>query len=300
MVSIAWKGEKPLVKGRTYQLKSGNFLCNAEVLQIKHPYELKKGGRLSVEHLYAGETGLVDLALSKDFTVQESGGCSSDICWLCEGDNKGGEFQIKHVLRRSTNVVWQETDVNRKNRADLKKQYPQTFWFTGLSGSGKSTLANELEKRLVVAGCHTMLLDGDNVRHGLCKNLGFKEVDRIENVRRVAEVAKLMNDAGLIVLAAFIAPYLSDRAVAKEIIGECFVEIHVSTPLEECERRDIKGLYAKARTGQIPNFTGVNAPYEVPDKPDVVIDTSVVDIDSAVDNLMQQFVSSNRDKYFEK
>ena len=154
-------------------------------------------------------------------------------------------------------------------------QKPLTLWFTGLSGSGKSALANELEKRLNIAGKYTMLLDGDNIRMGLNKNLGFEPEDRIENIRRIAEVARLMNDAGLIVLTAFISPFASDRQNAREIIGkENFIEIYVSTSLEECERRDVKGLYRKAREGKIPNFTGISSAYEVPERPEIVIDTS--------------------------
>ena len=168
-------------------------------------------------------------------------------------------------------------------------QTPVTLWFTGLSGSGKSTLANELEKRLCIAGKHTMLLDGDNVRMGLNKNLGFQEKDRIENIRRVAEVAKLMNDAGLIVLTSFISPYHRDRQNAKAIIGEeNFIEIYVSTPLEVCEERDVKGLYRKARNGEIPNFTGISSEYQIPEYPQITIDTSTCTLEEAVDYLMKE------------
>ncbi|WP_205690256.1 adenylyl-sulfate kinase [Chengkuizengella sediminis] len=197
---------------------------------------------------------------------------------------------IKHELCRSTNVVWQETDITREIRAQQKGQTPLTVWFTGLSGSGKSTLANEVEKRLVSIGLHTMLLDGDNVRHGLNKNLGFKESDRMENIRRIAEVAKLMNDAGVITLASFISPYESDRKNARAIIGKEYIEIFVSTPLEECEKRDVKGLYKKARTGEIPNFTGISSPYEIPENPEVQIDTSKYSIEEATDYVLKQII----------
>lgn len=167
---------------------------------------------------------------------------------------------IRHSLRRSDNLTWQETTIGRKERSEQKGQSPKTLWFTGLSGAGKTALANEIEKRLWKMGKHTMLLDGDNVRMGLNKNLGFKEQDRIENIRRVSEVAKLFNDAGLIVLASFISPFERDRENAREIIGrDDFIEIYVSTSLKECERRDVKGLYRKARAGEIPNFTGIGA-----------------------------------------
>ncbi|WP_345788497.1 adenylyl-sulfate kinase [Desulfosporosinus acidiphilus] len=197
---------------------------------------------------------------------------------------------MEHSLRRSTNVVWQNTDITREIRAQQKCQKPLTLWFTGLSGSGKSTLANEVEKGLVAMGKHTMLLDGDNVRHGLNKNLGFKEADRIENIRRIAEVAKLMNDAGIITLTAFISPYKDDRENARRIIGKEFVEIYVSTPLEECEKRDVKGLYKKARAGEIPNFTGISSPYEAPDNPDIEIDTSKFSIETAADIVIKHIL----------
>lgn len=167
------------------------------------------------------------------------------------------------------------------------EQTPVTIWFTGLSGAGKSTLANELEKRLNLMGRYTMLLDGDNVRMGLNKDLGFREKDRVENIRRISEVAKLMNDAGLIVLTSFISPYLADRENARDIIGkESFIEVYVSTPIEECERRDVKKLYQKAREGEIPNFTGVNSPYEAPVDPDIAIDTSNKSVDECVEEIL--------------
>jgi bifunctional enzyme CysN/CysC len=180
-------------------------------------------------------------------------------------------------------------DITREQRANQKGQTPKTIWFTGLSGAGKSTLANEVEKRLFLKGNHTMTLDGDNVRMGLNKNLGFKEADRIENIRRIAEVAKLMNDAGLIVITSFVSPYRRDRIKAKEIIGnENVVEVYVSTPIEECEKRDVKGLYSKARKGEIPNFTGVSSPYEKPVEPDIIIDTTGLTIEESVDKIMEK------------
>ena len=190
---------------------------------------------------------------------------------------------IEHSLRRAENIVWQNLDITREIRAGKMGQKPLTVWFTGLSGSGKSTLANELEKVLSAQGRYTMILDGDNVRMGLNKNLGFEEKDRIENIRRVAEAARLMNDAGLIVLASFISPYESDRLSARKIIGDSdFVEVYVSTPLEACEQRDVKGLYKKARNGTIPDFTGITSPYEIPENPDVIIDTSKYSLDESV------------------
>lgn len=178
-------------------------------------------------------------------------------------------------------------DITREMREGMLGQKAFTIWMTGLSGAGKSTLANQLEKRLFAMGRHTMLLDGDNVRMGLNKNLGFKEDDRIENIRRVAEVSKLMNDAGLIVLTSFISPYKMDRRNAKEIVGDSFVEIYVSTPLEECEKRDVKGLYKEARLGRIANFTGISSKYEEPENPDIVVDTSKHSIEECVEIILE-------------
>lgn len=171
-------------------------------------------------------------------------------------------------------ITWHTMDVTRERREEMLGQKAATIWLTGLSGSGKSTLANALERRLAAEGRHTMLLDGDNIRFGLNRDLGFSEQDRMENIRRIAEVAKLMNDAGLIVITSFISPYRQDRQMAREIIGERFIEVYVSTPLEECEKRDVKGLYRAARNGEIAEFTGITSAYEEPEQPEVRIDTS--------------------------
>lgn len=188
----------------------------------------------------------------------------------------------------TNNLVWQKTDITKEIREQSLNQKARTIWFTGLSGSGKSTLANAVEKRLVAMGKHTMLLDGDNVRMGLNKNLGFSDEDRVENIRRIAETAKLMNDAGLIVLTAFISPFRKDRRNANKIIGDDYIEIFVSTPLEECERRDIKGLYDKARRGVIKEFTGISSPYEQPEKPSITIDTTNYSLEESVDIIMNE------------
>lgn len=188
-----------------------------------------------------------------------------------------------HMDKTEKNLTWQNLDITRELREQRLKQTAVTVWMTGLSGAGKSTIANEVEKRLFAEGKHTMLLDGDNVRMGLNKNLGFGEADRVENIRRVAEVSKLINDAGIIVLASFISPFHQDRRNAKEIIGDRFIEVYVSTPLEECEKRDKKGLYKKAREGALSDFTGISSPYEIPQNPDIVVDTSLHSIEESVD-----------------
>ena len=192
---------------------------------------------------------------------------------------------MSHIVRQEYNISGTQRQAQMGHGALL-------VWFTGLSGSGKSTLANAVEQKLHAAGVHTYTLDGDNLRHGLNKNLGFGPKDRTENIRRIAEVAHLMLDAGLVVLSAFVSPYLKDRQAIKEVVGaEGFMEVFVDTPLEVCEQRDVKGLYAKARAGQIPDFTGISAPYEAPEKPDFRIDTSVTGLDESA-NLLSELIMS--------
>lgn len=191
-------------------------------------------------------------------------------------------------MQQNHHLTWQNTDISRAIREKQLGQRACTIWFTGLSGSGKSTLANALEKKLVQQGKHTMLLDGDNVRMGLNRNLAFSEADRIENIRRIAEVAKLMNDAGLIVLTAFISPFARDRRNAREIIGENFIEVYVNTPLEECARRDVKGLYAAAQSGAIENFTGISSPYEIPEHPEISINTTEQEVEASAELLLKK------------
>jgi bifunctional enzyme CysN/CysC len=198
---------------------------------------------------------------------------------------------IHFSLRRAQNVHWQATDVTREFHANLKNQKPAVLWFTGLSGAGKSTIANLVEKKLARMNRHTFLLDGDNVRHGLNKDLGFTEADRVENIRRVGEVAKLMTDAGLIVITAFISPFRSERRMVREMMapGE-FIEIHIDTPLAEAEARDVKGLYKKARSGQLKNFTGIDSPYEPPENAEIRIDTTAMSAEEAADIIVAKIV----------
>ena len=186
------------------------------------------------------------------------------------------------------NLTWHNMDIDRTLREQQMGQNACTIWMSGLSGAGKSTIANALEKRLYAMGKKTMLLDGDNVRMGLNSNLGFSDEDRVENIRRIAEVAKLMNAAGLIVITAFISPYRQDRRNAKKIIGEGFREVYVSTSIAECEKRDVKGLYKAAREGKIAHFTGITSPYEVPERPDVAVDTAEMDVEACVDHILNQ------------
>lgn len=195
---------------------------------------------------------------------------------------------IHFALRRSQNIHWQAVDINRDAHAALKTQQPKVVWFTGLSGSGKSTIANLVEKKLHAMGKHTFLLDGDNVRHGLNRDLGFTDADRVENIRRVGEVAKLMTDAGLIVLTAFISPFRSERRMVRDLMapGE-FIEVFVNTPLSVAEERDVKGLYKKARAGQLKNFTGIDSPYEAPEAPELIVDTVDLTPEEAADRVVE-------------
>ncbi|WP_331345127.1 adenylyl-sulfate kinase [Cellvibrio sp. UBA7661] len=191
-------------------------------------------------------------------------------------------------MRRSTNIRWQQLSIDKAARAQQKKQVPVCIWFTGLSGSGKSTIANLLEKRLHDFGKHTYLLDGDNIRHGLNRDLGFTEADRVENIRRIAEVAKLMVDAGLMVITSFISPFKAERQMARELFsaGE-FIEVFIDTPLAECEKRDVKGLYAKARRGELKNFTGIDSAYERPEHPELMFDTCLLSAEECVEKIIQ-------------
>jgi bifunctional enzyme CysN/CysC len=289
---ILWMDDAELVTGRGYLLKLGSKVVPATLMKIKYKIDINTGKHISADKLLKNELAVCDVSLAENivfdsFNNNKHLGSFILIDRITNMTSACGV--IEHALRRSTNVVWQDTDVTREIRAKQKLQRPVTIWFTGLSGSGKSTLANELEKRLVAMGKHTMLLDGDNVRHGLNKNLGFKPADRVENIRRIAEVAKLMNDAGIIVITSFISPYEEDRQSAREIIGEdCFMEIYVSTSVEECERRDVKGLYKKARAGDIPNFTGISAPYETPNAPFMKISTEMCSIEKTTDLVFQK------------
>lgn len=287
--TILWMDDDALVTGRNYLVKIGSRILPAMVMQIKYKIDINTGQHIAAEQLFKNELAACDISLAENmvFDSFKNNRSLGSLIFMDRVTNMTSACGvIEHDLRRSTNVVWQNTDITREIRARQKGQKPLTIWLTGLSGSGKSTLANELEKRLVAMGRHTMLLDGDNVRHGLNKNLGFKEADRVENIRRVAEVARLLNEAGLIVITSFISPYESDRENARSIIGDDFVEVFVSTPLQECEKRDVKGLYRKARTGEIPNFTGISSPYEKPKHPQIEIDTSQYSIEEATDKLL--------------
>ena len=292
VATILWMDDCKLMQGQNFWLKLGTKLIPATIMSIKYKIDINSTERIAASELKKNELASCEVILSENiayssFAKNRALGRFILIDRVTNMTSACGI--IKHSLRRSENVTWQNLDITREVRAKSLGQQPLTIWFTGLSGAGKSTLANGLEKILNAQAKHTMLLDGDNLRLGLNCNLGFREPDRVENIRRIAEVAKLMNDAGLIVIVACISPRLNDRERAKQIIGENnFVEIYVNTPLSVCEQRDVKGLYKKARNKEIPNFTGISSPYEEPLAADIVIDTSRKDIDESVNEILSK------------
>jgi bifunctional enzyme CysN/CysC len=276
--TVVWMSEEPMLRGRSYLMRIGPQLATATVAPLKHKVNVNSLEKVAATRLELNEIGVVDLELDRrvafePYTDSREGGGFVLIDRIT--NDTVGAGMIRFALRRSDNIGWQAIDVDKSARAQLKGQRPFVLWLTGLSGAGKSTIANLLETELHRRGLHTYLLDGDNVRHGLSKDLGFTDADRVENVRRVAEVARMMADAGLIVIVSFISPFRSERRMARALMddGE-FLEVFVDTPLEVAEQRDRKGLYAKARRGEILNFTGVDSPYEPPESPEVHLDTT--------------------------
>lgn len=288
--NILWVDDQKLFEGRSYIMKLASQTKLVSVMKIKHQIDIDTGKHISKRELSKNQLACVDISSSEplvfdSFDRHKEMGRFILIDRITNATAACGT--VCFPLRRGTNLTWQETDITRSLRANSLMQKPKTIWFTGLSGSGKSTIANRLEKELALMGMHTMLLDGDNVRLGINKDLGFNDYDRTENIRRVAEIAKLMNDAGLIVLTAFISPFDADREMARRIIGGgSYIEVYVSTPIEECEKRDVKGLYKKARSGEIPNFTGIDSPYEVPSNPMLEINAGEISVEEAVKSII--------------
>ena len=275
--NIVWFDEQGLLPGRSYILRTETDQTGATVTELKQRVNVNDLGREAAKSLELNEVGVCNLSTRAPIVFDpfsDNRGTGAFILIDRITNATVGAGMIQHALRRAENIHWQSLDVGKRARADLKNQRPAIFWFTGLSGSGKSTIANLLEKKLHVAGRHTYLLDGDNVRHGLNRDLGFTDADRVENIRRVAEVAKLMADAGLIIIVSFISPFKAERRMARELMaGGEFIEVFVDTPFEECARRDPKGLYARALKGEIKNFTGVDSPYEAPENPEIRLQT---------------------------
>ncbi|WP_332649010.1 adenylyl-sulfate kinase [Lysinibacillus sp. 54212] len=288
---ILWMDDTKLVPGKQYFVKIGTKIIPGTVLSIQHKVDINTGQHIQAEQIVKNELASCEIALSEkivfdSFERNEALGSFILIDRVTNMTSSCGV--ILQALHHAHNISWQNTDITREVRASQKGQSPVTLWFTGLSGSGKSTLSNEVEKRLVSLGYHTMLLDGDNVRLGLNKDLGFDEVGRVENIRRIAEVAKLMNDGGLITLTSFISPFEQDRSYAKRVIGDAYIEIYVSTPLQVCEERDVKGLYKRARAEEIQHFTGISSPYEAPRNPHIEIDTSDYSLEDATDYIVKE------------
>ena len=290
-ICILWMDDKKLVEGRNFLMKVGTKLVPATITKINYKIDVNTGSQVYAKAIFKNEIAFCEVTLGEKIVVDKfinNRELGSLILIDRVSNMTSACGQIAEIIDNEKNLTWHEMDVTKELRERQLSQKAFTVWMTGLSGSGKSTLANALEKRLFTLGKHTMLLDGDNIRMGLNKNLGFNEGDRVENIRRIAEVAKLMNDAGLIVITSFISPYSQDRQSAKEIIGDDFVEVYVSTPLDECERRDVKGLYKEARKGNIRSFTGISSPYEIPETPDVEIDTSGKKIEDCVNTIIDK------------
>jgi bifunctional enzyme CysN/CysC len=282
--------EHPLVAGRPYLMQLHTSCATATITAIKYKLDVREGSHLAARSLAMNDIGVVNLSIDRFLPFEPYDRCrrlGSFILVDRLTNQTVGAGMIDFSLRRAANIHWQAVDVNKSVRAAQKLQKPVCLWFTGLSASGKSTIANLLEKRMFVAGRHTYMLDGDNVRHGLNRDLGFTEPDRVENIRRVTEVARLMVDAGLVVLVSFISPYRAERNMARSRFepGE-FVEVFVDTPLEECERRDPKGLYAKARRGELKNFTGIDSGYEPPEAPEIHLDTMAYSVEQCVEQIL--------------
>jgi bifunctional enzyme CysN/CysC len=288
--TILGLSEHSIVSGRSYLFKIHTIQAMVTITAIKHRVDVRTGSHQTSRALQMNEIGAANISIDRAIPFETYDKCrrlGSFILIDRLTNETVGAGMINFPLRRAANIHWQSVDIDRQARADQKLQKPMCIWFTGLSGSGKSTIANLLDKRLFAAGKHTYLLDGDNVRHGLNRDLGFAEADRVENIRRVTEVARLFVDAGLVVLVSFISPYRAERDFARLRFEESeFKEIFVDAPLEVCEYRDPKGLYAKARSGQLMNFTGIDSQYEAPFSPDLRLETQTLSPEECVDQIL--------------
>jgi bifunctional enzyme CysN/CysC len=301
--TIVWMDENEMLPGRGYWLKIGTQTVTATVQHPKYEVNVNTLEHLAAQTLELNSIGVATIATDREIVFEPyavDGGSPNRalggfilIDKLTNATVAAG--MLHFALRRALNIHRQPLEVSRETHATLKGQKPAVLWFTGLSGSGKSTIANIVEKKLAARGRHTFLLDGDNVRHGLNRDLGFTEADRIENIRRVGEVARLMADAGLIVLTAFISPFCAEREIVRKMLPEGeFIEVFVDTPLADAEKRDPKGLYAKARAGEIKNFTGIDSPYEVPDDAEIVIDTMAMSAEEAADRIVAELIERQK------
>ena len=297
-VDILWMGDEPMLPGRSYIVKAGPSQFPGTVDELKYKVNVNTMEHVAAKSLALNEIGICNLELDRPIAFApyaENRDLGSFILIDRFSNTTVGMGLIRFALRRAANIHWQALDVNKASRAAKAGQRPTVLWFTGLSGAGKSTIANLVEKKLHALGHMTYLLDGDNVRHGLNRDLGFTDADRVENIRRVAEVSKLMVDAGLIVLVSFISPFRAERLMARESVGEDeFVEIFVNTSLAEAEKRDVKGLYAKARRGEIKNFTGISSAYETPEAPEISLDTAKLSPEQAAVTIVDYLKTQQR------
>tara|TARA_B100000700_G_scaffold331658_1_gene466656 strand:+ start:11938 stop:13830 length:1893 start_codon:yes stop_codon:yes gene_type:complete len=287
---ILWMDESAMMAGRQYLFKSNSQTSSMTLGRLKHRIDVNTLEELPAKVLDMNEIGVCNISLSSRIAFDPYNAdpvMGGFVIVDRMTNNTVGMGLIDYALRRADNIHWQSMDVTKQSRAEQKGQRPRLIWFTGLSGSGKSSIANILEKKLQAMGRHTISLDGDNIRHGLNRDLGFTKTDRVENIRRVAETSKLMVEAGLICITSFISPFASERDMARNLMSEGeFVEVFVDTPLEVCEQRDVKGLYAKARAGELPNFTGISSPYEAPKNPEIRIDTTQMSAEDAAEQIL--------------
>jgi len=289
--TLVWMNEEPLFPGRPYLLKIGTKTVTATVTDIKYQVNVNTMEHIAAKKLELNAIGVCNINLDRPIAFDpysEDRDTGGFILIDRLSNSTMGAGMVHFALRRSQNIHMQHVDVDKAARSQIKAQKPCVLWFTGLSGAGKSTIANLVEKKLYAAGRHTYLLDGDNMRHGLNKDLGFTDTDRVENIRRVGEVAKLMVDAGLIVITAFISPFRAERQLARSLMADGeFVEVFVDTPLAVAEERDAKGLYKKARRGELKNFTGIDSPYERPENPDIVLPAAMIDPEQAATQVIE-------------
>jgi len=287
---ILWLDNEPMIPERTYSIHFETESTSVQVTDLSFKIDVNTLTQLAAKKLEQDEIGYCKLSLSKkvSFDAYSDNQITGSFTIFDLLNNvMVGAGLIDFALRRAQNISWHETNINQEIRSINKQQKPCVLWFTGLSGSGKSTIADELEKKLYELGKHTMLLDGDNVRHGLNRDLGFTDQDRVENIRRIAEVSKLMVSSGLITLVSFISPFRAERLIARSLFNEGeFIEVYIDTPIEVCEARDSKGLYKKARAGKLKNFTGIDSDYEEPQASEIVLQNSDANIDGLVSHIL--------------